>query len=60
MNLLSALEGTNSYPGIDWRFNEFPNGPTHAVYVIAVELMALPVAPKDVANNLMVKFDFIN
>lgn len=37
----------------DWRFNEFPNAPAHALYVTCVELMSLPVSPEIVANNLI-------
>lgn len=41
------------FPGIDWRFNEFPNQATHAQYVTCVELLGLPAAPNVVANNII-------
>lgn len=37
----------------DWRFNEFPNAAAHALYVTCVELMATPVSPEEVTNNLL-------
>ena len=52
----TAIEGGNIFPNVDWRFNEFPNPPTHALYVTAVELLGLPVLPHAVANHL---FDVI-
>lgn len=54
--LFTAIEGGNFFPNVDWRFNEFPNPPTHALYVTAVELMGLPVLPHTVAKHL---FDVI-
>ena len=41
------------FPAMDWRFNEFPNASCHALYVTAVELLALPASPATVANALM-------
>lgn len=41
------------FPPTDWRFNEFPNPTSHILYVTCVELMALPVPPNEVANNLL-------
>jgi len=38
---------------IDWRFNEFPNAASHALYVTCVELMGLPVSPTEVGNKLL-------
>ena len=38
---------------MDWRFNEFPNASCHALYVTAVELLALPAPPAIVAKALM-------
>lgn len=37
----------------DWRFNEFPNAASHVLYVTCVELMALPLSPVAVGNNLL-------
>lgn len=47
------MTGTPHFPSVDWRFNEFPNPATHALYVTCVELMAVPVAPNLVANALL-------
>lgn len=41
------------FPPMDWRFNEFANASCHALYVTAVELLALPASPTVVANALM-------
>lgn len=41
------------FQGTDWRFNEFPNPPAHALYVSCVELLGLPVGPQTVANSLI-------
>lgn len=41
------------FPATDWRFNEFPNPAAHALYVTCVELMAAPVSPSVVSNNLL-------
>jgi mediator of RNA polymerase II transcription subunit 23 len=36
------MDGKNEdLNGVDWRFNEFPNPSTHALYVTCVELMTL-------------------
>lgn len=48
-----AISGKNVLYSTDWRFNEFPNAPTHALYVTCVELLGLPVAPSVVANNII-------
>ncbi|XP_065086456.1 mediator of RNA polymerase II transcription subunit 23 [Ochlerotatus camptorhynchus] len=48
-----TIDGTNVFPGTDWRFNEFPNPPAHALYVTCVELLGLPVGPQGVANSLI-------
>ncbi|EAT33704.1 AAEL014021-PA [Aedes aegypti] len=48
-----TIDGTNIFPGTDWRFNEFPNPPAHALYVTCVELLGLPVGPQGVANSLI-------
>ena len=41
------------FPHLDWRFNEFPNAGTHALYVTCVELMTLPDKPSVVGEMLM-------
>ncbi|XP_014210874.1 mediator of RNA polymerase II transcription subunit 23 isoform X1 [Copidosoma floridanum] len=51
--LVETISGTATFPPTDWRFNEFPNPAVHTLYVSCVELMALPVAPSIVANNLL-------
>ncbi|XP_008216793.1 mediator of RNA polymerase II transcription subunit 23 isoform X2 [Nasonia vitripennis] len=51
--LVDTIYGTIQFPPTDWRFNEFPNPAAHTLYVTCVELMALPVAPNVVANNLL-------
>lgn len=53
MNIFEAMAGKTQFPSIDWRFNEFPNPLAHTLYITCVELMALPVVPKIVANNLL-------
>lgn len=53
INSFTAIEGKNIFPNVDWRFNEFPNPPTHALYVTCVELLGLPTVPKVVANMLI-------
>lgn len=53
MNLSTAIEGKNVFPNVDWRFNEFPNPPTHALYVTCIELLSLPSVPQVVANNII-------
>ncbi|KAL7298235.1 mediator of RNA polymerase II transcription subunit 23 [Trichogramma pretiosum] len=51
--LVETISGRSQFPSTDWRFNEFPNPTAHMLYVTCVELMALPVAPNVVANNLL-------
>lgn len=51
--LLDTIDGKSTFPAMDWRFNEFPNCATHALYTTCVELLALPVAPGSVTNNLI-------
>ncbi|XP_008216794.1 mediator of RNA polymerase II transcription subunit 23 [Nasonia vitripennis] len=51
--LVETISGRAQFPSTDWRFNEFPNPTAHTLYVTCVELMALPVAPNVVANNLL-------
>uniref|UniRef100_A0A8D8DB44 Mediator of RNA polymerase II transcription subunit 23 n=4 Tax=Culex pipiens TaxID=7175 RepID=A0A8D8DB44_CULPI len=48
-----TIDGNNVFQGTDWRFNEFPNPPAHALYVSCVELLGLPVGPQTVANSLI-------
>ena len=47
------MDGKNIFAGTDWRFNEFPNPPAHALYVTCVELLGLPVGPSVVANSII-------
>ncbi|XP_058805246.1 mediator of RNA polymerase II transcription subunit 23-like isoform X2 [Phymastichus coffea] len=51
--LVETMAGTAQFPPTDWRFNEFPNPAAHTLYITSVELMALPVAPNVIANNLL-------
>uniref|UniRef100_A0A182MU65 Mediator of RNA polymerase II transcription subunit 23 n=1 Tax=Anopheles culicifacies TaxID=139723 RepID=A0A182MU65_9DIPT len=48
-----TMDGKNIFSGTDWRFNEFPNPPAHALYVTCVELLGLPVGPNVVANSII-------
>ncbi|KFB44984.1 AGAP006046-PA-like protein [Anopheles sinensis] len=48
-----TMDGKNVFSGTDWRFNEFPNPPAHALYVTCVELLGLPVGPNVVANSII-------
>ncbi|XP_049544481.1 mediator of RNA polymerase II transcription subunit 23 [Anopheles darlingi] len=48
-----TMDGKNVFSGTDWRFNEFPNPPAHALYVTCVELLGLPVGPSVVANSII-------
>ncbi|KAA0195993.1 hypothetical protein HAZT_HAZT000789 [Hyalella azteca] len=51
--LVLAQRGVRVFPhGMEWRFSEFGNSGTHALYVTCVELMALSVMPDTVAENL--------
>lgn len=47
------MSGTIKFPPTDWRFNEFPNLAAHTLHITCVELLALPVAPDVVTNNLL-------
>lgn len=47
------MSGKPHFPATDWRFNEFPNPAAHTLYVTCVELMAVPVTPSMVGNNLL-------
>ncbi|XP_058805221.1 mediator of RNA polymerase II transcription subunit 23-like isoform X2 [Phymastichus coffea] len=51
--LVDIMSRRAQFPPTDWRFNEFPNPTAHTQYVTCVELMALPVPPNEVANNLL-------
>ncbi|XP_053964046.1 mediator of RNA polymerase II transcription subunit 23 [Anastrepha ludens] len=51
--LSDTITGKNLFFNTDWRFNEFPNAPAHALYVTCVELLSLPIAPSIVANNVV-------
>ncbi|KAL1116974.1 hypothetical protein AAG570_004302 [Ranatra chinensis] len=51
--VVDTMSGATPFPATDWRFNEFPNPSAHALYVTCVELMAVPVPPNIVANNLL-------
>lgn len=51
--LADAITGKNYFYVTDWRFYEFPNAPTHAMYSTCLEVLALPLAPKVVVNNLI-------
>lgn len=51
--LVKTLKNKNAFYHTDWRFNEFLNVKSHAVYCTAIELMALPVAPTVVGNALL-------
>lgn len=46
--LVRSIQGKFPFPHMDWRFNEFPNEGTHALYVTCVEVMGLPI--KDPAH----------
>nr|CAD7200499.1 unnamed protein product [Timema douglasi] len=51
--IVDTMAGKPQFPSTDWRFNEFPNPAAHALYVTCVELMAVPVTPSLVGNNLL-------
>lgn len=51
--LVDTMREKPAFPNFDWRFNEFPNANTHALYVTCMELMALPGQPKTIANSLL-------
>lgn len=51
--LVDTLQNRNRFYHTDWRFNEFPNVKTHAVYATAIELMTLPVDPVEVGNSVL-------
>lgn len=49
----AGIDGKNAFPLTDWRFNEFPNPPAHALHVTCVELLGLPVGPQVVGNAIL-------
>lgn len=51
--LVETLQGSNTFYHTDWRFNEFLNVKSHAVYATAIELMALPLPPNVVGNAIL-------
>lgn len=51
--LVLAISGQSIFYDTDWRFNEFPNASSHAMYACCMELLSLPLTPKVVANNLI-------
>jgi len=54
-NLHSAILNRSSPPfsSCDWRFNEFSNPSSHALYVTCVELMALPMSGEAVGKAII-------
>jgi len=52
LNSLTALAGLPVFPSFDWRFNEFSNSASHALYSTCIELMALPASGADIGNAL--------
>lgn len=52
MDTLSS-ESKCPFPTTDYRFNEFQNVGTHALYVTCVEILALPGKPSDISNSLI-------
>ncbi|KAJ8033690.1 Mediator of RNA polymerase II transcription subunit 23 [Holothuria leucospilota] len=51
--LVDTMGEKPAFPNFDWRFNEFPNANTHALYVTCMELMALPCKPDIVGKALL-------
>lgn len=48
------VEGKKPYlPGVDWRFNEFPNAVSHVLYCTALEILSIPVTPAVAASGLL-------
>ncbi|XP_047129297.1 mediator of RNA polymerase II transcription subunit 23 isoform X1 [Hydra vulgaris] len=43
----------SSYPSFDWRFNEFLNSTTLALYATCLELMILPISAEDVGHAIV-------
>lgn len=52
---VNTLSSSNKCPfsTTDYRFNEFPNIQSHALFVTCVEILALPCCRLDVANHLI-------
>lgn len=40
--LTKSMQGKKPFPFMDWRFNEFPNENSHALYVTCIEIMGVP------------------
>ncbi|RWS25047.1 Mediator of RNA polymerase II transcription subunit 23-like protein, partial [Leptotrombidium deliense] len=51
--IVDTMNSKSPFPHIDYRFNEFPNAGVHSLHVTCVELIALPVTPTIVGNNLL-------
>ena len=52
--LVRSIQGKFPFPHMDWRFNEFPNEGTHALYSTCVEIMGLGVSdPAQVGAKLV-------
>ena len=52
--LVRSIQGKFPYPSMDWRFNEFPNEGTHALYTTCIELMGLPVTDPSQVGSMLV------
>lgn len=52
---VDTLSGATPCPfqPTDYRFNEFPNATSHALYVTCVEILALPGEPTDIASSII-------
>lgn len=48
-----SSESKCPFPTTDYRFNEFQNVGTHALFVTCVEILALPAKPIDISNTLI-------
>lgn len=53
--LVDAMSGQskNAFYTTDYRFNEFPNVTSHALFVTSVEILALPGEPADIAGSIV-------
>ena len=52
--LVRSMQGKHPFPPMDWRYNEFPNEGTHALYTTCVEIMGLPVADPSHVGSMLV------
>ena len=52
--LVRSMQGKHPFPPMDWRYNEFPNEGTHALYTTCVEIMGLPVADTSHVGSMLV------